>query len=176
MTIGTGRKPFRSSSHDDASNMPSAGSMKRSSADADALALAPSRQATKSGGKARRFRTMASKTGERTATSGIGRSHARYSASRRRTSAPSPCEAWCRELQGSRRALATRCWCSADKKRRIPMLRVLFRPGAVLLTSAVLSLSFLPTAHAQTEQQNLVNRAQSTLDNFLRDPEMTWLQ
>ena len=56
------------------------------------------------------------------------------------------------------------------------MLRALFRPGAVLLTSAVLSLSFLPTAHAQTEQQNLVNRAQSTLDNFLRDPEMTWLR
>ena len=56
------------------------------------------------------------------------------------------------------------------------MLRSLFRSGAVALTTAVLSLSFLPAAHAQTEQQKLVNRAQATLDNFLRDPQMTWLQ
>jgi lipid-binding SYLF domain-containing protein len=56
------------------------------------------------------------------------------------------------------------------------MLRALFRSGAVVLTTAVLSLSFLPAAHAQTEQQKLVNRAQATLDNFLRDPQMTWLQ
>lgn len=55
------------------------------------------------------------------------------------------------------------------------MLRALFRSGAVTLTAAVLSLSLLPVAHAQTEQQNLVDRAQKTLDNFLRDPEMTWL-
>ena len=56
------------------------------------------------------------------------------------------------------------------------MLRSLFRSGAVALTTAMLSLSFLPAAHAQTEQQKLVNRAQATLDNFLRDPQMTWLQ
>jgi lipid-binding SYLF domain-containing protein len=56
------------------------------------------------------------------------------------------------------------------------MFRTLFRSGAVTLTAAVLSLSFLPVAHAQTEQQNLVNRAQATLNNFLRDPQMTWLQ
>ena len=56
------------------------------------------------------------------------------------------------------------------------MLRALFRSGAVTLTAALLSLSFLSVAHAQGEQQNLVNRAQTTLDNFLRDPEMTWLQ
>jgi SH3 domain-containing YSC84-like protein 1 len=31
-------------------------------------------------------------------------------------------------------------------------------------------------ALAQTEQQNLVNSAATTLSNFLRDPDMTWLQ
>jgi lipid-binding SYLF domain-containing protein len=31
-------------------------------------------------------------------------------------------------------------------------------------------------AVAATEQQNLVNSAQTTLSNFLRDPDMTWLQ
>ena len=56
------------------------------------------------------------------------------------------------------------------------MLRALVRCGAVTLMAAVVSLSLLPAAHAQTEQQNLVNRAQATLDNFLRDPQMTWLQ
>jgi lipid-binding SYLF domain-containing protein len=55
------------------------------------------------------------------------------------------------------------------------MLRALFRCSAVTLTAAVVSLSLLPVAHAQTEQQNLVNRAQATLDHFVRDPEMTWL-
>jgi len=54
------------------------------------------------------------------------------------------------------------------------MFRALVRYGAVTLTAAVALLS-LPVAHAQTEQQNLVNRAQATFDNFLRDPQMTWL-
>ena len=31
-------------------------------------------------------------------------------------------------------------------------------------------------AHAQSEQQQLVNNAEKTLSNFLRDPQMTWLQ
>ena len=31
-------------------------------------------------------------------------------------------------------------------------------------------------ALAQTEQQNLINKADKTLSNFLRDPDMTWLQ
>ena len=33
-----------------------------------------------------------------------------------------------------------------------------------------------PLAAAQSEQQTLVNKADTTLSNFLRDPEMTWLQ
>lgn len=56
------------------------------------------------------------------------------------------------------------------------MLRALVRCGAVTLTAAVVSLSLIPVAHAQTEQQKLVDRAQATLDNFIRDPQMTWLQ
>jgi lipid-binding SYLF domain-containing protein len=56
------------------------------------------------------------------------------------------------------------------------MLRALVRCGAVTLTAAVVSLSLISVAHAQTEQQKLVDRAQATLDNFVRDPQMTWLQ
>jgi SH3 domain-containing YSC84-like protein 1 len=48
-----------------------------------------------------------------------------------------------------------------------------------LLCSASLALAAtlapLPAA-AQSEQQALVNQAATTLSNFLRDPEMTWLQ
>jgi lipid-binding SYLF domain-containing protein len=56
------------------------------------------------------------------------------------------------------------------------MVRALVRCGAVTLTAAVVSLSLLPAAHAQTEQQKVVDRAQVTLDHFIRDPKMTWLQ
>lgn len=35
---------------------------------------------------------------------------------------------------------------------------------------------FTATAAAQNEQQVLVNQAQTTLSNFMRDPEMKWLQ
>ncbi len=38
------------------------------------------------------------------------------------------------------------------------------------------SLLLVPAAHAQTEQAQLVTRAQTTLSNFLCDPQMTWLQ
>src|SRR5450432_950418 len=31
-------------------------------------------------------------------------------------------------------------------------------------------------ALAQTEQQSLVNKADQSLNNFMRDPDMTWLQ
>jgi lipid-binding SYLF domain-containing protein len=45
-----------------------------------------------------------------------------------------------------------------------------------MLAVALFSFPLLSPAHAQTEQQKLVDRAQVTLDNFLRDPQMTWLQ
>jgi lipid-binding SYLF domain-containing protein len=46
-------------------------------------------------------------------------------------------------------------------------------------TAFVLVASFLlaaTAAHAQSDQQKLVNAAEKTVANFLRDPEMTWLQ
>jgi SH3 domain-containing YSC84-like protein 1 len=54
------------------------------------------------------------------------------------------------------------------------MLRPLIRFGGVALVAAA---ALLPAAAlAQQEQQALVDSAQKTLDNFLRDPDMTWLQ
>jgi lipid-binding SYLF domain-containing protein len=42
---------------------------------------------------------------------------------------------------------------------------------------ALLLLAAVPVvALAQSEQQALVNKAEKTLSNFLRDPDMTWLQ
>ena len=56
------------------------------------------------------------------------------------------------------------------------MLRPLLRYGGATLAIAMFSLSFVSGAQAQSDQQKLVDRAQVTLDNFLRDPQMTWLQ
>jgi lipid-binding SYLF domain-containing protein len=56
------------------------------------------------------------------------------------------------------------------------MTRTSFR-AATLTFAATASLAFAPVpAMAQSEQQQLVNKAETTLSNFLRDPEMTWLQ
>ena len=41
---------------------------------------------------------------------------------------------------------------------------------------AVTALGFTAAAQAQSEQQSLVNAADTTLSNFMRDPEMKWLQ
>jgi SH3 domain-containing YSC84-like protein 1 len=52
----------------------------------------------------------------------------------------------------------------------------LFRHASLALC-ATAALSFIPMqAAAQSEQQKLVDAADVTLSNFLRDPEMTWLQ
>jgi lipid-binding SYLF domain-containing protein len=53
-----------------------------------------------------------------------------------------------------------------------PILRTLLASLAAF-ASAVL---FVPAASAQSEQERLVNAAEVTLQNFLRDPEMSWLQ
>ena len=42
---------------------------------------------------------------------------------------------------------------------------------------ATAALAFVPvSASAQSEEQKLVNKAEATLSNMLRDPDMTWLQ
>lgn len=56
------------------------------------------------------------------------------------------------------------------------MLRSLLRRAGVLVAGVALLLSVASPVRAQAEQQQLVDRAQATLENFLRDPEMSWLQ
>lgn len=56
------------------------------------------------------------------------------------------------------------------------MLRKLHRYCGIGLAAAVISMFLVPAAQAQSEQQALVDKAQATLTNFLRDPEMTWIQ
>jgi SH3 domain-containing YSC84-like protein 1 len=55
----------------------------------------------------------------------------------------------------------------------VPMLKRITALAIVALASTGLLAT---SAHAQTEQQKLVNDASKTLSNFLRDPDMTWLQ
>ncbi|HVO91037.1 MAG TPA: lipid-binding SYLF domain-containing protein [Casimicrobiaceae bacterium] len=52
------------------------------------------------------------------------------------------------------------------------MFRPLFRFGLALVALVLLQ----PATAAPTGQQQLVDRAQTTLSNFLRDPQMSWLQ
>jgi lipid-binding SYLF domain-containing protein len=56
------------------------------------------------------------------------------------------------------------------------MLKILFRCTGITLLVAASAALFVPAAQAQSEQQQLVNGAEKTLSNFLRDPQMTWLQ
>jgi len=56
------------------------------------------------------------------------------------------------------------------------MKTTLYRSTTLALV-ATAALAFVPvSASAQSEEQKLVNKAESTLSNMLRDPEMTWLQ
>jgi lipid-binding SYLF domain-containing protein len=54
------------------------------------------------------------------------------------------------------------------------MLKKLITFGATAVAVAALVLPV--TAAAQNDQQKLVDKAETTLSNFLRDPEMSWLQ
>jgi lipid-binding SYLF domain-containing protein len=51
-----------------------------------------------------------------------------------------------------------------------------FRTLAAVLAAALPLALFAPAVAAQSDQQKLVNKADATLQNFLRDPEMKWLQ
>jgi lipid-binding SYLF domain-containing protein len=51
-----------------------------------------------------------------------------------------------------------------------------FKKAVLALLAMVPLALFAPAASAQSEQQKLVNAADATLTNFLRDPEMKWLQ
>ncbi len=52
----------------------------------------------------------------------------------------------------------------------------LIRTVMATLVAALPLAFFAPAVSAQTEQQKVVNEADATLQNFLRDPEMKWLQ
>jgi lipid-binding SYLF domain-containing protein len=56
------------------------------------------------------------------------------------------------------------------------MFRKLYRYGRIGLAAAAISLFLVPAAQAQSEQQAMVDKAQTTLSNFLRDPDMAWFQ
>jgi len=52
----------------------------------------------------------------------------------------------------------------------------LFRTALVTMATAVAVGALAPLAFAQTDQQQLVNAADASLSNFLRDPDMSWFQ
>jgi SH3 domain-containing YSC84-like protein 1 len=54
------------------------------------------------------------------------------------------------------------------------MIRTIVR--STLAALAVAATAFAPGALAQSEQQELVNKAETTFSNFVRDPDMTWFQ
>lgn len=51
-----------------------------------------------------------------------------------------------------------------------------FRNIAAAVVAVAAATLFPVSASAQSEQQRLVNAADVTLSNFMRDPQMTWLQ
>ncbi len=56
------------------------------------------------------------------------------------------------------------------------MLKRFFRNIGVVLAAAVSLALFAPAAQAQSEQQKLIADAEKVLSNFLRDPDMSYLQ
>ena len=56
------------------------------------------------------------------------------------------------------------------------MLRQLIRFTGISMFVAASSVLLAPAAMAQAEQQKLVDESSKSLSNFLRDPDMTWLQ
>ena len=56
------------------------------------------------------------------------------------------------------------------------MLKQFLRNAGVAVAAVVSLALFAPAAQAQTEQQKLIADAEKVLSNFLRDPDMTWLQ
>ena len=55
------------------------------------------------------------------------------------------------------------------------MLKSLFRNAGIVLAAATFALS-ASMAQAQSEQQKLIADSEKVLSNFLRDPDMGWLQ
>jgi lipid-binding SYLF domain-containing protein len=56
------------------------------------------------------------------------------------------------------------------------MQRTLKHIGSIALFAVASTGLIATSAHAQADQQKLVSEAETTLSNFVRDPDMTWLQ
>src|SRR4051794_9850823 len=56
------------------------------------------------------------------------------------------------------------------------MVRKIYRSLGITIAGFAVSLFLAPVVHAQSEQQVLIGKAQTTLSNFMRDPEMSWIQ
>ena len=56
------------------------------------------------------------------------------------------------------------------------MLKRILRVAGIAVAAVASLALFAPAAQAQTEQQKLIADAEKVLSNFLRDPDMTWLQ
>ncbi len=56
------------------------------------------------------------------------------------------------------------------------MFKNTFRTMGVAVLVAASAMLMAPAAQAQTDQEKLVNASEATLSNFMRDPEMKWLQ
>ena len=56
------------------------------------------------------------------------------------------------------------------------MIRTSFRSTLVAVVTAVAATAVAPLAYAQSEQQKLVGSAETTFSNFVRDPDMKWIQ
>jgi len=56
------------------------------------------------------------------------------------------------------------------------MMRNWYRSILATLMAAVAVAAFAPAAQAQSEQQKLIDQSATSLSNFIRDPDMTWLQ
>jgi lipid-binding SYLF domain-containing protein len=55
-------------------------------------------------------------------------------------------------------------------------MKLSFKQWSASLLVAITALGFAAAAQAQSDQQKLVDAADVTLSNFMRDPEMKWLQ
>jgi SH3 domain-containing YSC84-like protein 1 len=56
------------------------------------------------------------------------------------------------------------------------MIRSMFRTTLATVATVAAVTAFAPVAFAQADQQKLVGAAETTFSNFVRDPDMTWIQ
>jgi lipid-binding SYLF domain-containing protein len=56
------------------------------------------------------------------------------------------------------------------------MISTRFRSTLVALVTAVAAAAVAPVASAQADQQKLIDAADASFSNFVRDPDMTWIQ